>query len=133
MDLPSNEILKDIEKRYNLEFSREPKALVRQIRKYRSIGRFQSDGREPFRLTEFYKFSKEIKRKWTIKDVHEAIKELQRVMKLTKEEAISKLIICFAQNYILLYEWVTSKKNNYEYGELNGIELTAIAKPMILR
>lgn len=125
--------LKRLEKQHSEELTKKPSGLIRQLRQFRSINQFMADGRTPYRLTDFYRYCKEIAKKWTIKEAHETVSLMRRHMKLTKEEAISKLIADIAHEYTLLYEWAIGIENGWEYGELKGLSLAAVHRSMILQ
>lgn len=101
------ELIRSECKRKQLPEDMEPKDFMALLRKYRGISQYcwTNQRRDPIRHGEIYDFYCEMKDKWTIGDIHELIKQMQRVMRLSKEKAIAKLVVDMAEEYIVLYQY----------------------------
>lgn len=111
-----DELTKDYAERLNLPKDKGPREFVTFLRKYRGLNNFMAykdQKREPLRHEEYYDFNCEIVSKWTIKDVNECIKTMQQVMKLTKEEAIAKIIVDTAHESMILYQHLMNIPNGF--------------------
>ena len=102
-------------KRLNLPEDKNPRALLRLLRKYRGLSKYMAgDSREPIHFGELYDFCKEIVSKWTLNDVDDLIKTMCHYMQLNRKEAVAKIVADLAFEYILLYEFFQGIPNHFE-------------------
>lgn len=110
------DLQRDIAKRLNLKVDMEPQKFYAFLRKYRGLNNFMAyrdQKRDPLRHDEGYHFCCEIVDKWNIKDVNKLVGLMRKTMKLSKEEAIAKIIVDTAFEYKLLYEHFMDIENGF--------------------
>ena len=92
-----------------------PQKFLAFLRQYRGLNNYiaYTQLRLPIRFSEAYKFSQEITSKWVMKDAEDLIKLMQHAMKLTRKQAVAKIIVDMAQDFKLLYEHYKNITNGF--------------------
>ena len=105
----------DYANRLNLPKGKSSKEYLALLRPYENLNRHLAGGptRVEWFLGESYDFAKKIVSHWTLKDVNDLLDLLCHSMHLTRQQAIAKMLVDQAHDYVLLYEYFCNLPNDF--------------------